>query len=103
MAVLAVAAPVSAVQAAVLPFGFPGGGVAQGGQLNAPAACNGPNGPSGIGDAGATENQVCGAALAVLGPSVGQLATAIGPTIIGSTVLAPVVVSNAPVAVISVP
>jgi hypothetical protein len=102
MAVLAVAAPVSGAQGAVIPFGFPAG-VAQGGQLNAPALCNGPNAPSGVGDAGATENQVCGATLAFVGPSIGQVGAAIGPTIIGSTVLAPVTVSNAPVAVGSVP
>jgi hypothetical protein len=111
---LAIAAPVSGASAAVTPLGFPGAGtgftpvglpsgVAQGGQANAPSGCVGPNGPSGVGDAGATENQQCGVTLAFVGPSVGQVAAAIGPTIIGSTVLAPVTVTNAPSAIGSVP
>jgi hypothetical protein len=98
MGVLAVAAPVSGARADVVP-----GGVAQGGQANAPSGCVGPNGPSGVGDAGATENQICGAVLAFVGPSIGQVATVIGPTIIGSTVVAPVTVSAGPVAVSSLP
>jgi hypothetical protein len=114
MAAIAGAAPVSGASAAWAPIGFPGagtaftpidvaGGVAQGGQANGPAGCTGANAPSGIGDAGATSNQICGATLAFVGPSVGQVSTAIGPTIIGSTVLAPVTVSSGPVAVSSVP
>lgn len=109
---LAVAAPVSGASAAVTPIGFPGAatgfapvglpGLAQGGQL-APTGCVGANAPSGVGDAGATTNQFCGVTLAFVGPSVGQVATAIGPTIIGSTVLAPVTVTNGPAAVSPVP
>jgi hypothetical protein len=110
---MAVAAPVSGATAAV-PLGLPGagtgftpigvpGGIAQGGQANGPAGCTGANAPSGVGDAGATSNQICGATLAFVGPSIGQVSTAIGPTIIGSTVLAPVTVSSGPVAVSSVP
>jgi hypothetical protein len=102
MAVLAVAAPVSAASAAFPPFGVPGG-VGQGGQANAPSGCVGANAPSGIGDAGATVNQICGAVLAFVGPSTGQVATAIGPTIIGSTIAAPITVTPGPVAVTSVP
>jgi hypothetical protein len=102
MAALAVAAPVSGAQAQLPPIGVPGG-IAQGGQAIAPAGCVGPNGPSGVGDAGATFNQVCGAALVFVGPSIGQMATAIGPTIIGSTVAAPITVSPGPVAVTSWP
>jgi hypothetical protein len=101
-AALAVAAPVSGARAADLPIGLPGG-VAQGGQANAPAGCTGANAPSGVGDAGATENQICGAALVFVGPSIGQVSSVMGPTIIGSTVLAPVTVSSGPVAVSSVP
>jgi hypothetical protein len=101
-AVLAVAAPVSGAEAAFPPIGVPGG-VAQGGQANAPAGCVGSNAPSGVGDAGATSNQICGATLVFVGPSIGQLATAIGPTIIGSTIAAPVTVSSGPVAVSSLP
>jgi hypothetical protein len=94
MTALAVAAPVSDATAAIFP-----GGVAQGGQANGPAGCVDANQPSGVGDAGAVANQVCGVTLAFVGPSTGQIATAVGPTIIGSTVLAPITVSPAPVAV----
>jgi hypothetical protein len=109
IAALALAAPVSGASAAV-PVGFPGAGtgftpgsVAQGGQADGPSGCTGSNAPSGVGDAGATSNQVCGAVLAYVGPSIGQVSSAIGPTIIGSTVLAPVTVSSGPVAASTVP
>jgi hypothetical protein len=102
MAVLAVAAPVSGAGAAFTPIGWPGG-IAQGGQANAPSGCVGSNAPSGVGDAGATVNQVCGAVLAFVGPSTGQVATAIGPTVIGSTIVAPITVSPGPVAVNALP
>jgi hypothetical protein len=112
IAALALAAPVSGASAAVTPVGFPGadsafgaigvpGGIAQGGQANGPSGCTDANAPSGIGDAGATVNQVCGVTLAFIGPSIGQVSSAIGPTIIGSAVLAPVTVSAGPVAVSS--
>ena len=94
MAALAVAAPVSDAGAAVVP-----GGVAQGGQANAPSGCTDANAPSGVGDAGATVNQICGVALAFVGPSTGQIGAAIGPTIIGSIVVAPITVGLGPVAV----
>jgi hypothetical protein len=102
MAALAVAAPVSSAGAAFTPFAWPSG-VAQGGQANAPSGCVGANGPSGVGDAGATSNQICGAALVFVGPSIGQIGTAMGPTIIGSTILAPITVSLGPAAVGSQP
>ena len=98
MAALAVAAPVSGARAAIVP-----GGVAQGGQANGPSGCVDANAPSGVGDAGATVNQICGVALAFVGPSIGQVSSEMGPTIIGSTVLAPITVSSGPVAVSSVP
>ena len=98
MAALALATPVSGARAAFIPIGLPGG-VAQGGQANGPSGCVDANAPSGVGDAGATVNQICGVALAFVGPSTGQVATAIGPTIIGSTVLAPITVTPGPVAV----
>jgi hypothetical protein len=101
MGALALAAPVSSAEAAFAPVGLPG--IAQGGQANAPSGCVGSNAPSGIGDAGATVNQICGATLVFVGPSIGQVSSDIGPTIIGSTVLAPVTVSSGPVAVSSVP
>jgi hypothetical protein len=97
-AAAAVAAPVSGASAAIVP-----GGVAQGGQANGPSGCVDANAPSGVGDAGATVNQICGVALVFVGPSLGQVATAIGPTIIGSAVLAPITVTPAPVAVSSLP
>jgi hypothetical protein len=102
MAALAVAAPVSGASAAFPPIGVPGG-VGQGGQANAPSGCIGANAPSGVGDAGATVNQLCGVVLAFVGPSTGQVATAIGPTIIGSTIAAPITVTPGPVAVSSLP
>jgi hypothetical protein len=101
MAALAVAAPVSGARADVA-VGAPGY-VAQGGQADAPSGCTGSNAPSGVGDAGATDNQLCGIVLAFVGPSIGQVSTTMGPTIIGSTVLAPVTVSAGPVAVSSLP
>ena len=99
IAALAVAAPVSVTRAEIVPPG----GVAQGGQANGPSGCVDANAPSGVGDAGATVNQICGAALVFVGPSTGQLASAIGPTIIGSTIVAPITVSPGPVAVTSLP
>jgi hypothetical protein len=102
MAALAVAAPVSGARAALVPIGLPGG-IAQGGQANGPSGCVGSNAPSGVGDAGATVNQICGVSLAFVGPSVGQIATAMGPTIIGSTILAPITVTPGPVAISSLP
>jgi hypothetical protein len=102
MAVLAVAGPVSGARAAFTPIGFPGV-IGQGGQANAPSGCVGANAPSGVGDAGATVNQICGAVLAFVGPSTGQVASVIGPTIIGSTIAAPITVSPGPVLVTSVP
>jgi hypothetical protein len=94
-AALAVAAPVSGTRAAVVP-----GGVAQGGQAGAPSGCVHANAPSGVGDAGASVNQICGAVLAIVGPSTGQVSAAIGPTIMDSTIMAPVTVSAGPVAVL---
>jgi hypothetical protein len=95
---LAISAPVSGTRAAVVP-----GGVAQGGQAGAPSGCVSANAPSGVGDAGASVNQICGVMLASVGPTTGQVSAAFGPTIIGSTVLAPVTVSAGPVAVSSLP
>jgi hypothetical protein len=101
-AALAVAAPVSVASAAFTPIGVRGG-IFQGGQANAPSGCVDSNAPSGIGDAGATVNQICGVALVFVGPGIGQAATDIGPTIIGSAVLSPVTVSSGPIAVSSLP
>jgi hypothetical protein len=102
MAALAVAGPVPGASAAFPPIGVPGG-VVQGGQANGSSVCVDSNAPSGVGDAGATVNQVCGVALPIVGTSIGQVATASGPTIIGSTVAGPITVSPGPVAVNSLP
>jgi hypothetical protein len=99
VAALALAGPVSATSADVVPPG----GVAQGGQANGPSGCMDANAPSGVGDAGATVNQICGVDLVFVGPSIGQLASTVGPTVIGSTILAPVTVAAGPVAVTGLP
>jgi hypothetical protein len=93
VAALALAAPVSGASADVAP-----GGVVQGGQANAPGGCIDGNAPSAVGDAGATVNQICGVAGAVVGSSLGQYATATGPAIVGSAVVAPISVSVGPIA-----
>jgi hypothetical protein len=98
MVALAVTAPVSGASGSIVP-----GGVAQGGQANGPSGCVEANAPSGVGDAGATVNQICGVAVVLVGPSTGQVAAAMGTTIIGSTVLAPITVTPGPVAVNSLP
>ena len=59
--------------------------------------CLGSISPSGLGDAGATFNQVCGGGVAFIGPAIGQIGTVVGPTIIGSVVNAPITSSNAPI------
>ena len=81
-AAAAIAGPVGSASAQVPGDGVPVGGL--------PGGCPVTISPSGIGDAGATQNQVCGAALSFIGPSVGQVGTVVGPTIIGSVVNAPV-------------
>ena len=46
---------------------------------------------------GTTSAQACFAGLSFIGPAIGQINNQIGPTIIGSTILAPVTVSAGPV------
>jgi hypothetical protein len=58
----------------------------------------GSNAPAGNGPAGGTTSQTCGSVLSFIGPSIGQIASVIGPTIIGSTVVGQVTVSSGPVA-----
>jgi hypothetical protein len=86
-----------------VPGGIVPGGIVQGGQANGSAGCVNGNAPSSVGDAGATENQICGVAIPIVGATTGQVANAIGPTIVGSTVVAPITVSPGPVAVNSLP
>jgi hypothetical protein len=109
--VLAVAAPVSGAQALTLPTGLPGTGAGVGsvpgigatvgnatgvGGQSGSFGC-GANTPSTNGPAGGTTNQACGSVLSFIGPSVGEVASVVGPTIIGSTVVGQVNVSAGPV------
>jgi hypothetical protein len=52
---------------------------------------------------GATLQQACGAVLAFNGPTIGNVSSVIGPTIIGGPVLAPVTASTGGPNIISVP
>jgi hypothetical protein len=93
LAVVAVAAPISTASAD-WPFTVPNVDTA-GGQAGS-FGC-GLNTPAGVGFAGSTTSQSCGSVLSFVGPAIGQVATVIGPTIIGATVVAPVTVSAGPV------
>jgi hypothetical protein len=111
MSVLAVAAPVSGAGAQTLPVGLPGIGAGLGGLPSVGATIGtstgvggqagsfgcGSNTPSTNGPAGGTTNQACGSVLSFIGPSVGEIASVVGPTIIGSTVIGQVSVSAGPV------
>jgi hypothetical protein len=71
--------------------------------VGAGVVAGGPCGDPTVGDfsspAGGTSSQVCqGSGLSFVGPATGQIATVIGPTITGSVVLAPIVVSAGAVA-----
>ena len=82
---VALAAPVSGASAQIVPpVGFPVGGVAVGGNQIGTAGCVGTNRPSFGGNAASTSAQTCGALLSFTGPQIGQIASVIGPTIIGS-------------------
>ena len=94
VAALAMAVRVSSADAQV-PAGVPIGDTGQGGQPSAPGMCLAGNAP-GLGAVGGTFNQICGTPLVFVGPSIGQVATAIGPTIIGSTIVSPISVGPAP-------
>jgi hypothetical protein len=101
---LAVAAPVSAASAQITPTGFPTGGgtdlVPSQGCANVPIVVStGQLGASG----GATQQQACGAVLAFNGPAIGNVSNVVGPTIIGSPVLAPVTASTGGPTIASVP
>ena len=102
--VLTIAAPMSAASAQITPAGFPtGGGTGLGpsqGCANVPiVGTAGQLGASG----GATLQQACGAVLAFNGPSIGNVSSVIGPTIIGATVLAPVTASTGGPTLVSAP
>jgi hypothetical protein len=100
---LALAAPVSAASAEITPIGFPiGGGLGPGssqGCANVPMV-----GIAGqIAAGGVAIQQACGAVLAFNGPSIGNVSSVIGPTIIGGPVLAPVTASTGGPNIVSVP
>jgi hypothetical protein len=101
---LAILAPVPTASAEITPIGFPaGGGLGPGfsqGCANVPMV-----GSAGqlAADGGATIQQACGAVLAFNGPSIGNVSSVIGPTIIGGPVLAPVTASTGGPNIVSVP
>jgi hypothetical protein len=102
---LTVAAPVCAASAqTITPVGFrTAGGMGLGpsqGCADVPIVGSaGQIGASG----GATLQQACGAVLAFNGPSIGNVSSVIGPTVIGATVLAPVTASTGGPTITSVP
>jgi hypothetical protein len=98
VAALTLAAQVSSAHAQI-PIGVPIGGIVQGGQIGGPAPCFNGNAPVGIGASGAAENQICGVGAVYVAGNLGQQATAIGPLISGSTVVAPISIGLGPVAV----
>jgi hypothetical protein len=62
--------------------------------VNTAGPCGAATGPHGQGAVGGTSNQVCmGAGLSFIGPSIGQIATVIGPTIISPGFVGNVIVS----------
>jgi hypothetical protein len=93
-AAVALAAPIAGADAATFPsfpslsgysvpgFSAPITGV--GGNQIGTAGCVGTNRPSVGGNNGSTSAQSCGAVLSFQGPQIGQIASVIGPTIIGS-------------------
>ncbi|HEV7639284.1 MAG TPA: hypothetical protein VGO39_00270 [Gaiellaceae bacterium] len=119
---LALAVPISSASAATNPFAFWSGAaarsafpsalsafpIAQQGSVGGAVFSQGINGtvavsgcgsnrPSVIGGAGSLDQQVCGNVLAFVGPSIGQINSQVGPTIIGSVINAPVTMSAGPV------
>ena len=95
---LAVAAPVPAASAQITPIGIPTG--ASQGCISMPiVGTAGQLGALG----GYTQQQACGDVLAFNGPSIGNVSSVIGPTIIGGPVLAPVTASTGGPNIVSVP
>jgi hypothetical protein len=76
--------PPGAVGGTVLAQPFTGG--------NAVSGC-GSNRAENVGATGGAEPTACFTVLSFIGPTLGQVDSQVGPTIIGSTVLAPVTVS----------
>jgi hypothetical protein len=75
------------------------GAIGVGGNQIGSAGCVGTNRPSVGGNNGSTSAQTCGALLAFAGPQIGQIASVIGPTVIGSPG-AVVMVSAGPITVL---
>jgi hypothetical protein len=90
---LAATAPVSdAAPPVVRPFALPAlpaGAVLPGNQI-ASAPCVGTNRPAVGASVGSTSHDSCGLLLSFGAPQIGQIATVIGPTIIGGTLTTPV-------------
>jgi hypothetical protein len=107
---MAVAAPVASAQFTFPAWpatgGFPAwpaiggiGAIGVGGNQIGSAGCVGTNRPSVGGNNGSTSAQTCGALLSFVGPQIGQIASVIGPTVIGSPG-AVVMVSAGPITVL---
>ena len=94
LAALALVLPVSTASAATLPSWWPTTSPQLAAGLQG-LGCDQANSEPEVGVAGGVENHVCGGInISFIGPAIGQIGTAIGPTIIGATVLAPIAVSN---------
>ena len=74
-----------------------------GGNQIGEAGCVGTNRPSFGGNSGSTSAQSCGAVLSFQGPQIGQVASAIGPTIIGSVVMTPINTTNGAITTVGYP
>jgi hypothetical protein len=113
---VAVAAPLASAASAPFTFptfaawptagGFPAwpttggiGAIGVGGNQIGSAGCVGTNRPSVGGNNGSTSAQTCGALLSFVGPQIGQIASVVGPTVIGSPG-AVVMVSAGPITVL---
>jgi hypothetical protein len=75
------------------------GAIGIGGNQIGSAGCVGTNRPSVGGNNGSTSAQTCGALLSFVGPQIGQIASVVGPTVIGSPG-AVVMVSAGPITVL---
>jgi hypothetical protein len=110
---VAVAAPLASAASQTFTFpawptagGFPAwptvggiGAIGVGGNQIGSAGCVGTNRPSVGGNNGSTSAQTCGALLSFVGPQIGQIASVIGPTVIGSPG-AVIMVSAGPITVL---
>jgi hypothetical protein len=99
---MAIAAPVAGASTFPTWFGFAfpsPAAIGVGGNQIGSAGCVGTNRPSVGGNNGSTSAQTCGAILSFVGPQIGQIASVVGPTIIGSP-LAQVYVSAGGISVL---